>query len=247
MSSSYERLVASSLGRSAGANMIVQAMSDRAYALLEPILRCGRYRKGATLWDSNASGRVYFPLSGLIVVAAPVADSTAILTGFVGRESAAGLSSGCEEHTTGIVLIEGLFASLPVAAYQEQARRCPELRHVARRCHEWLAIQAHRNAACNAVHDAEQRFSRWLLQVADRVGPEIVSTQEEVAALLGLRRTTLSLIAHRMQSAGLLKYRRGRILISDVDRLASLVCCCHRTGPEDSWAAEQIIADNAAA
>jgi CRP-like cAMP-binding protein len=247
MPSSYERLVASSLGRAAGANMVIQAMSDRAYELLEPILRCERYRKGATLWKSSASGRLYFPLSGLITVAAPVPDGTAILTGFVGRESAAGLSSGCEEHTTGIVLIEGMFASLPVAAYQEQARHSPELRHVARRCHEWLAIQAHRNAACHAAHDAEQRFSRWLLQVVERTGREIVSTQEEIAALLGIRRTTLTLIAHRMQSEGLLRHRRGRIFVSDTDRLASLACCCHRTGPKGSWAAEHIIADHAAA
>jgi CRP-like cAMP-binding protein len=150
---------------------------------------------------------------------------------------------GCEEHTTGTVLIEGFFASVPVATYQEQARHHPELRHVARRCHEWVTIQAQRNAACNAVHDAEQRFSRWLLQVVDRVGREIVSTQEEVAALLGIRRTTLTLIAHRMQSEGLLRYRRGRIVVSDVNRLAALACCCHRTGPTASWTAQQLLAD----
>jgi CRP-like cAMP-binding protein len=69
-------------------------------------------------------------------------------------------------------------------------------------------------AACNAMHGASARLCRWLLQSADRIGSdEVPLTQEFLAQMLGARRTTVTLLAQRMQAKGLIRYRRGRIVI----------------------------------
>ena len=71
-------------------------------------------------------------------------------------------------------------------------------------------------AACNAMHGTSARLCRWLLQSADRIGSdEVPLTQEFLAQMLGARRTTVTLLAQRMRAKGLIRYRRGRIVILD--------------------------------
>jgi CRP-like cAMP-binding protein len=226
--------------RSRAGNMVLSAMSDTAFAALDPALREERFPKGMVLWDAEESSRVYFPLSGLISIVSGPNEGAAIQVGCVGRESAAGLSRGSQSFTTGLVQVAGIFASLPAARFWSVAAEYPDLQSVARWCSEWLLIQAQRHAACNAMHDAEQRLCRWLLQVADRAGREIFATQEEIAQMLGLRRTTLTLIAHKLQVNGLISYRRGMIVLRDVSQLEPLACDCYRIQSQLAWTAERI-------
>ena len=225
--------------RSRAGNTVLSAMSDTAFAALDPALREERFSKGMILWKAEESSRVYFPLSGLISILSGTKEA-GIQVGCVGRESAAGLSRGSQVFTTAMVQVAGIFASLPAARFWSAAADRPELQSVARWCSEWLLLQAQRNAACNAVHDAEQRLCRWLLQVADRAGREIFATQEEIAQMLGLRRTTLTLIAHKLQVNGLISYRRGMIVLRDVTQLEPLACDCYRIQSQLAWTAERI-------
>ena len=81
----------------------------------------------------------------------------------------------------------------------------------------------------NAVHNAEARLARWLLQTQDRIGsPVLALTQEFLSQMLGIRRTTVTLIARSLQTAGLIKYSRGRINILDREGLEEAACECYR-------------------
>jgi CRP-like cAMP-binding protein len=228
------------LQHSRAGNMVLSAMPDAAFAALDPVLREDRFAKGMVLWDGEESARVYFPLSGLISILSGTSNGTGIQVGSVGRESASGLSRGSQSFTIGVVQVAGIFASLPASRFWSLAAEHPELQSVARWCGEWLLVQAQRNAACNAVHDAEQRLCRWLLQVAERAGREIFATQEEIAQMLGLRRTTLTLIAHKLQISGLISYRRGMIVLRDLSQLEPLACDCYHRQSQLAWTAERI-------
>jgi CRP-like cAMP-binding protein len=87
--------------------------------------------------------------------------------------------------------------------------------------------QMQQTAACNALHSAEQRLCRWILQVRDRIDSDVIHlTQEFLAQMLAVRRPTVTLIAQNLQNLGLIRYRRGRITIIDRDGLENRACEC---------------------
>ena len=86
------------------------------------------------------------------------------------------------------------------------------------------------SAACNAMHGLEARLARWLLHARDRYGHDrLPLTQEFLSQMLGVRRTTVSLAAHTLQQAGLVKYSRGKIELLDRAALEAISCECYST------------------
>jgi CRP-like cAMP-binding protein len=103
------------------------------------------------------------------------------------------------------------------------------MRDVITRYTELLWAQAQQTTACNAVHDASSRLCRWLLQSANAVGGDhLALTQEFLAQMLGVRRTTVTLLARYLQTKGAIRYRRGRISILDRPQLEACACECHQ-------------------
>ena len=90
--------------------------------------------------------------------------------------------------------------------------------------------QAQQSAACNAVHSVEARLARWLLRARGLAGVDTLNfTQEFLAEMLGVNRTSVSMVAHTLQQAGIITYRRGRIQITNVEALEEVACECHAT------------------
>src|SRR6185312_12531552 len=90
--------------------------------------------------------------------------------------------------------------------------------------------QAQQSAACNATHVVESRFARWLLRAADLCGSDVLPlTQEYIAQMLGVRRTSVTLVARTLQKAGLIRYTRGHIKILDKPALKETACECYKT------------------
>jgi CRP-like cAMP-binding protein len=90
-------------------------------------------------------------------------------------------------------------------------------------------VQTCQSAGCNSHHDIHQRLARWLLLCADRSESSTLNlTQEYLADMLGTRRTSVSLAAEGLQHEGLIKYSRGKVMISDRARLESAACECYR-------------------
>jgi CRP-like cAMP-binding protein len=98
-----------------------------------------------------------------------------------------------------------------------------------------LWAEAQQNVACNAIHDGSSRLCRWLLQCADRTGSDqLLLTQEFLAEMLGVRRTTVTLLAQELQKQGILRYSRGRITILDRAALEARSCECYGTVKHDN-------------
>jgi CRP-like cAMP-binding protein len=90
--------------------------------------------------------------------------------------------------------------------------------------------QAQQSAACNATHTLEERLSRWLLRCRDLLdSDEIPLTQEFLAEMLGVRRTSVTLVASALQRSGLIQYRRGHIRLLDLEGLRESACECYAT------------------
>jgi CRP-like cAMP-binding protein len=91
-----------------------------------------------------------------------------------------------------------------------------------------LFAQAQQSAACNASHSAESRLARWLLRMHDLSEAKTLPlTQDFVAQMIGVRRNAVSLIAHELQQAGLIKYCRGHIQIANLEGLNDVACECY--------------------
>ncbi len=89
-----------------------------------------------------------------------------------------------------------------------------------------VAIQA---ALCNAIHSVRQRVCRWLLATHDKAAGEVPATQDLLAAMLGVKRPTISVIAGTLQKAGIISYHRGVVRVLDVARLEQAACACYQT------------------
>lgn len=87
-----------------------------------------------------------------------------------------------------------------------------------------------RTATCNALHSVEERFCRWLLIASDRIQRDTIElTQEFLAEMLAVRRASVNHVGRKLQTAGLISYRRGQLTIVDRAGLEELTCECYRT------------------
>jgi CRP-like cAMP-binding protein len=226
-------------------NGLLAALSDHAHALIEPHLRHCEFDKGALLWSAGEpTGHVYFPNSGLISITLPSPDGYRIEVGSVSREGVAGIRGVFDNTsvlTSAIVQIGGQFAAIAERPFADAVRQSEELAALAAFGCEWLLLQAQLMAACNATHTADARFCRWLLLASERTGSDMIPvTQEEMAGLLGIRRTTVTLIAQKLQAAGAIDYSRGKLFIRDRQALEPAACPCCATYDRQHWPATRL-------
>jgi CRP-like cAMP-binding protein len=105
----------------------------------------------------------------------------------------------------------------------------PELRAVLSRYVLVQGLQIAQIAACNRLHEIEQRLARWLLMCQDRVGSEILPvTHEFLAQMLGTGRPSVSLAAGILQKAGFIENHRGAVKIVKRTELESAACECYK-------------------
>jgi CRP-like cAMP-binding protein len=219
-----------SLTRSAG-NRLLAALSDE-FVLLGPDLRQLTLPQGVVCYGAgDPIDQVYFPHTGMISQLIMTGDGDMVETSSIGREGAVGLQCGLGPRlsfTRTIVQIPGRFSAISAARFEHATSRSAALRDLIVRYTETVWAEAQQNAACNAIHDGSSRLCRWLLQCADRTGSEqLLLTQEFLAEMLGVRRTTVTLLAQELQRRGVLRYSRGRITILDRATLETSACECY--------------------
>src|SRR5712671_7150780 len=175
--------------------------------------------------------RVYFPISGFISVVVELSDGRMIETGMVGRDGVLGGGAALDDRlllTTSLVQVPGRAWAIGIEHVRQLALADEKFRSVLVRHEQVLLAQAQQSAACNASHTVEARMCRWLLRIRDLIqSDEIKLTQEFLGQMLGVRRTSVSLVASTLHQAGWIKYRRGTIQITDVEGLRSGVCECY--------------------
>jgi CRP-like cAMP-binding protein len=173
----------------------------------------------------------HFMISGITSVVTQMKDGGAAEVGLIGKEGmveAMQLLGSANCPTTAFVQIAGSALQIPFGIIQKEAHTSgPLLRGILEfvQRHNFTLTQI---AACNGLHEIEERLARWLLMVQDRVeSPKFNLTQEFMATMLGTRRTSVTLAAGRLQQSGLIEYRRGHIRILDDERLQSAACECY--------------------
>jgi CRP-like cAMP-binding protein len=213
-------------------NRLLAALRPADRALLQPHLREVALVHGAMLQEKGEQiERVYFPQSGMISLLAVMQPGNAIETATIGREGAVGGMSGLgprRAFSRAVVQMPGIASQILTGKFQAILAQCTAIRDTVVNYNEVLLAQVQQSAACNALHDAEERFCRWLLQSCDRSDSDIVPiTQESLAQMLGVRRTTVTLVAQTLQEEGMLRYSRGRVEIIDRSALETRACECY--------------------
>jgi CRP-like cAMP-binding protein len=174
---------------------------------------------------------IYFPSSGMISILQRTADSRGIELATVGKEGALGAIAGFGLNralTASVVQMPGTAVRIPAVRFRKYVSQYASLQEMALKSNEVILVQTQITAACNALHNVEQRFCRWLLQSWDRSENDTVMlTQEFLGEMLGVRRTSVTQIASKMQEDGLIRYRRGRIELLDRPALEERSCGCH--------------------
>jgi CRP-like cAMP-binding protein len=215
-------------------NRLLAALEPADYALLTPHLCSAYFAQGAVLQEQEARvAHVYFPMSGMISLVSVMDDGQVVETAVVGREGAVGVFAGLgpwNAFTRATVQIPATIAVIPTPHFQAAVSQSERIRDLILRYKEALLGQVQQTAACNALHPLEARLARWLLQAFDRTNEhDLPLTQEFIAQMLGVRRTTVTIVASRLQEAGLIRYRRGRIVVLHRAGLEHAACECYWT------------------
>jgi CRP-like cAMP-binding protein len=189
--------------------------------------------QGTTVIEAGeAIDHVYFPQSGMISLLVVTSDGDMIEATMVGREGGVGLHRGLGDRrsfTRATVQIPGRFSSIGAHAFQAVSEGSAPVRRIIARYTEVLWAEAQQITACNAIHHASSRLCRWLLQSSDRANSErLPLTQELLSQMLGIRRTTVTLLAQELQKKGAIKYSRGTLTIIDRTALENSACECYR-------------------
>jgi CRP-like cAMP-binding protein len=215
-------------------NKLLAALSRKDVQLLIPHLISVQLDQGTALHEPGIEvDQVYFPLSGMISLVVVMRDGKAIETATVGREGVVGAMSGMGLNVSQVRAIVQLPMFVSKIASTEMRKAAAASKPIADLClryNEVLLAQARITAACNALHHIEARFCRWLLQTRDRAESDtIMLTQEFLSEMLGVRRTSVTEVASRIQANGAISYSRGLIKIVDLDALKAMSCECYDT------------------
>lgn len=157
-------------------------------------------------------------------------DGRSVEVGSVGREGAVGGIISCGHipaFTRAEVMVAGPAARVPMAAIEEAKASSEHLRNLFCRYADYLLAQIMQTVACNSFHAIEARAARWLLTAHDRAGKRLELTQESLAGLLGVQRTTVNAVARELQDEGLITTRRGIVEVHDRAGLERRACECY--------------------
>jgi CRP-like cAMP-binding protein len=220
-------------------NRLLAALPEDALALLEPDLRRAPFSQGDICFDQgDPVEHVFFPETGMISLLVITKGGDMIETSSIGRNGAAGLQSAFgyrQSFTRAVVQIGGWFSVIPASRFERAAAGNGRIRDLVYRYTEILWAEAQQLTACNAIHDGASRLCRWLLQSADLTGSsQLPLTQESLAGILGVRRTTVTLLAQELQQKGIVRYSRGKIIILDRPALEACACECYEVIKHDN-------------
>lgn len=175
---------------------------------------------------------IYFIEHGITSVLTVMSDGAMSEVGMIGAEGMVGMSAllGAETSTQRIIVqVPGSALRMNAALCKASFDRRPVFHRIVLRFVDAFLSLSAQTAACNLLHSAEQRCARWLLMASGRMRSDTVPmTHEFLSSMLGIRRTGVTAIAGGLQRAGVIQYHRGRIKITDHDRLVASACECYR-------------------
>ena len=216
-------------------NALLQAVSPQVRARFAARLQYVILNKHEVLQEPGQELEwVHFPERGLISVQAETVAGEAVESGMIGAEGALGVFEACGSRLSfcrGVVQVPGAAWKMRTSAYHDMFGACADLRTAVHKYVELLLAESRQFVLCNAIHPVERRLSRFVLDALDRSGQEslLAMTQESLAQILGVQRTTVAACASALQREGLIRSGRGTIDVIDRAALERSACSCRPT------------------
>jgi len=216
-------------------NWLLNAVEPAVQARFEPHMRHIRLSRGQVLQHAGQQvSRVYFPEGALIGVICALATGETVQTGMIGWDGALGAFEACGTRQSAFqaeALVEGEAWAMTAEDYRGMYDASPALRTAVHKYVEILLTEARQFVACNALHTVEARLSRSILEALERScdGSTLPATQETLAQMLGVQRTTVTAAISALQAGGVLRTARGQIEVLTPAELEASACICRET------------------
>jgi CRP-like cAMP-binding protein len=212
-------------------NFILLSTSDSDFSLIRPHLEYVSLPNHLVLHEAGKLKFAYFPNRGLISLVVVMKDGKTAEAGIVGSDGFTGTPAAVGLNTStlqAVVQITGEGFRVEVGALQNVLASAQHLRLMLNRYAVVQGMQVAQTAACNRLHNVEQRLARWLLLTHDRVNSvSLHITHDFLATMLGTDRPTVSLAAGVLQRKGIIEYTRGAVKIVNRNKLEGSACECY--------------------
>jgi CRP-like cAMP-binding protein len=221
-----------------GENRLLTGLPRKEFNRLHPHLEKVSLPLRDVLYEPNGPiPHVYFPLEGVVSLVAIMDGGFSLEVGVVGNEGMVGtpVFLGCQSSLTrAISQVAGDAIRMETKVFQEEMLRRGALYSLVQRSTQAMINQISQSTVCNHRHSVKKRLCRWLLMSHDRVGTdEFPLTHEFLAQMLGVRRPTVTAAAGSLQSAGLIRYHRGRVTVVDREGMEAASCECYGVVAEE--------------
>jgi len=218
--------------RLSSGNRLLSAMPEAEWGMLRPHIETVPLPIGKIL--ANPGDRVsqcYFPTRGMISLLSVTEQGETVEVAYVGREGMAGIAAaigGREVLYQMMVQADTECIVADADAIRELFIKGVIFHDLLLRYVYALLKQMSQTCLCNHFHTIEQRLCRWLTVMCERSGnQQLTLTQEFIAHMLGVQRTSIGMIAHAMQAKGTIRYSRGRLEVVDLERVRASACECY--------------------
>jgi CRP-like cAMP-binding protein len=215
-------------------NLLLGQLGQDDFQRLEPYLKITPFTQHSVLFEAEQEIKhVYFPTSAVVSLVVTLESGDIVEAAMVGSDGVVGAAAALDGRISlsrGIVQLSGDIVVCSIDGLKSAALQSPKLLSLLIRHEQTVYAQAQQSAACFATHHVQARLCRWLLRARDLSGSDTLPfTQEYLAEMLGVRRTSVTVVAHTLQAAGLIKYSRGKIQILDGAALQDSACECYGT------------------
>src|SRR6202049_4589490 len=213
-------------------NRLLAALPPADLGLLAPYFKQVSLKQDAVLVRSgDRNEQVYFPHSGTISFMLDMPDGQTVATSVIGHEGAVGMLSvlgPSRSPSTAVVRVAGTASQISASRFHAAFGQSNAIRYAVQTHTRAVLMQFQHVAACNALHPVEARMARWLLHIHDRIdGDAMPLTQEALSQLLGVRRTTVTLVMQKLRASDAVRSDRRGLVEINRPRLEEAACECY--------------------
>ena len=215
-----------------GTNSVLSLLPEKVRQAI--LSRCDKraFKLGRPVYETgDRVAHVFFPLSSMVSMVIDSPEGGTVEVAAIGNEGVVGVHvalGGERSPWRGVVQIEGEALRMSAKDFREAVHRHPGFADLIYRFAHALTVQISQSVVCNGLHSVEQRLCRWLLMANDRAGTvQMRMTQDFVAYMLGVHRSTVTVAAGMLQKSGLIKYSHGKVTVLDRKGLEQTSCDCY--------------------
>jgi CRP-like cAMP-binding protein len=218
-------------------NAILSRLSDKERAAVAAAGQLVEFELRQTVYEPNeAIEAAYFPIDCVLSVVTRMEDGGLIEVGTIGREGTTAIPLIMGADTTAndsFCQVQGRAWTIPASIFRTLLESSADFRAAMNRYLQAYVNMLGQMAACNGLHSVLERCARWLLMTQDRVGrSDFPMTHEFLAAMLGSRRSGVTVGAATLQGAGYIRYSHGQIVVLDRLGLEATACECYRVAQD---------------